>query len=247
MLAIPNISQQKADAIALLQKDILLLQSRPALRPAGLGIGLGAINNVFPDGSFPTGAVHEFCCPTVEGTNASTGFLSGIVATLMGGGGACVWASPRQSVFPPALAQYGIEPDKVVFINLQKERDLVWAIEEALKCNGLAAVVGEVQGLSFMASRRLQLAVEASRVTGFVLRRNTTNMEATACAARWGVSPLPSTLDDGMPGVGHPRWRVELLKVRNGRGGSWDVEWADGRFNIITDAAPMVQYQRRAI
>ena len=32
-----------------------------------------------------------------------------------------------------------------------------------------------------------------------------------------------------MPGVGMPRWKVELLKVRNGVPGEWIVEWADGR------------------
>ncbi len=32
-----------------------------------------------------------------------------------------------------------------------------------------------------------------------------------------------------MPGVGAPRWKVELLKVRNGLPGAWIVEWVDGR------------------
>jgi protein ImuA len=35
---------------------------------------------------------------------------------------------------------------------------------------GLAAVVAEIQELSFMTSRRLQLATEQSGVTGFMLR-----------------------------------------------------------------------------
>ena len=41
----------------------------------------------------------------------------------------------------------------------------MWAIEEALKCDGLAAVIGEMKELSFTNSRRLQLAVEKSHVT----------------------------------------------------------------------------------
>jgi protein ImuA len=38
-----------------------------------------------------------------------------------------------------------------------------------------------------------------------------------------------------MPGVGFPRWNVELLKVRNGQPGNWQVEWMDGRFNPVID------------
>jgi hypothetical protein len=38
-----------------------------------------------------------------------------------------------------------------------------------------------------------------------------------------------------MPGVGFPGWNVELLKVRNGKPGSWQIEWAESRFqNIFT-------------
>ena len=37
-----------------------------------------------------------------------------------------------------------------------------------------------------------------------------------------------------MPGVGFPRWNVELLKVRNGKPGSWQIEWAESRFQDIS-------------
>lgn len=51
-----------------------------------------------------------------------------------------------------------------------KTKDSLWAIEEALKCNALIAVVGEITELTFNDSRRLQLAVEKSHVTGFIHR-----------------------------------------------------------------------------
>jgi protein ImuA len=38
---------------------------------------------------------------------------------------------------------------------------------------------------------------------------------------------------DGLPGLGFPRWRVDLLRVRNGQGGSWILEWADGKFVAV--------------
>jgi len=35
-------------------------------------------------------------------------------------------------------------------------------------------------------------------------------------------------------GVGFPRWKVELLKIRNGTPSTWIIEWANNNFNVIT-------------
>ena len=43
---------------------------------------------------------------------------------------------PR-TIFPPALKSFGIAPDKIIFIDLKKEKEILWAMEEALKCDGL--------------------------------------------------------------------------------------------------------------
>jgi protein ImuA len=40
-----------------------------------------------------------------------------------------------------------------------------------------------------------------------------------------------------LPGVGFPKWNVELLKVRNGKPGSWQVEWAAGKFRLNNKVA----------
>src|SRR5690606_20668797 len=92
------------------------------------------------------------------------------------------------------------------------------------------------QEMDFAQSRRLQLAVEKSRVTGLVLRSNPRLVGSTACAARWHIRPLPSVPEEGLPGVGFPRWEVKLLKVRNGNPGCWQMEWAGGQFVPIVPA-----------
>jgi protein ImuA len=158
--------------------------------------------------------------------------------------GVSIWISTSQCIFPPALVSFGIEPDKIVFINVRSEKDKLWAMEEALKYNGLSAVVGEMQEISFTASRRLQLAVEQSRVTGFIIRNNPKNL-ATACVTRWRIKPIPSLPADELPGVGFPRWNVELLKVRNGKPGTWQLEWADGRFRHLFKLSAITKEQQR--
>ncbi len=236
----------KAAIIAQLQKDILPLQGFKAVSKNTVeDIGLGVIKDAFPNHQFPLGAVHEFIAASPETAAATGGFVAGILASLMRKGGAAIWISAYRTIFPPALQSFGIAPDKIIFVDLHKEKEMLWVIEEALKCEGLAAVVGELPELSFTASRRLQLAVEQSRVTGFILRYNPRNINTTACVTRWNITPLPSQLDGKMPGVGYPRWKVDLLKVRNGNPGNWQVEWVEGRFRHVPAFSVVITEQQK--
>lgn len=226
----------KADIIAKLKKDILPLQGYKAVPAnAAFDMWLGPISKAFPNNIFPVGGVHEFIAGNAEEAAASKGFISGIAAMLMKKNGASVWISPVQNIFPPALTLFGIDPANIIFIIIKKEKEILWAMEEALKCESLAAVIGELPEINFTASRRLQLAVEQSRVTGFILRCNPKYVNITASITRWRISPLPSQLLNDMPGVGFPRWNVELLKVRNGTPGNWHIEFADGRFKPVSN------------
>lgn len=236
----------KAAIIAQLQKEIQPLQGyKSTWNHAVPDMGLGPIKKAFPNAEFPLAAVHEFIATIPEEAAATGGFVAGLLAALMRNGGATVWLSANRTIFPPALISFGIAPDKIIFVDLKKEKEILWAMEEALKCDGLAAVVGELPELSFMASRRLQLAVEKSRVTGFILRQNFRSLNTNACVTRWKITPLASQLATGMPGVGFPRWKVELLKVRNGKPGNWQVEWAAGRFRHLAAMSLIVQKQHK--
>jgi protein ImuA len=227
----------KATIITQLKKDIHALQGFKTTRGnTALDTGLGVIKNAFPDGEFPLGAVHEFIAAGREDATATTGFVSGLLAALMQQNGAAIWISNHRTIFPPALKLFGLQPERIIFIELTKEKEILWAMEEALKCKGLAAVVCEIPELSFMISRRLQLAVEQSQVTGFILRNNPRKINTTACVTRWKITTLPSALPAGMPGVGFPAWNVELLKVRSGKPGKWEIEFAAGRFRHLAPA-----------
>jgi protein ImuA len=191
------------------------------------------MDDAFPDRTFPTGAVHEFISHEIENAATTNGFISGLLGRLMKQGGPIVWISTRRCIYPPALKGFGIEPERVIFIDLAKAKEALWAVEEALKCDALSAVVGEINELSFTESRRLQLAVEQSKVTGFVHRYKPRSENNVACVTRWKISPLVSKTEDGLPGLGFPRWNVQLLKIRNGRPASWEIEWSEGRFQYV--------------
>jgi protein ImuA len=108
-------------------------------------------------------------------------------------------------------------------------------MEEGLRAPGLAAVLGEVGALDATASRRLQLAAEASGVTALALRRWRTGAAAarhralpTAAATRWRVAATPGRPENGEPGVGRTRWQLDLLRCRGGHPAGWRVELGEG-------------------
>jgi len=204
-----------------------------------LDFGLGPMNAAFPGGAFPVGAIHELISPTEACAAAANGFLAGLLSTLMKKGGVCLWISARRKLFAPTLKFFGVEPHRVIFIDVKREKEALWVMEQGLKCNSLAAVVAELRDISFAESRRLQLAVETSKVTGFLHRQRPRMANTLACVSRWEVRPLASRTV-GLPGVGFPCVEVELAKIRNGRPGIWQFEWKNGAFKVLPDRTKTV-------
>lgn len=236
----------KADIFARLQKEILLLEGfKPASNDFTNWAGLEQLRSAFPNSTFPTGAIHEFICEGVETVAASTGFISGILSTVLKQQGVTIWISSSGNIFPPALKQFGIAPEKIIFIQLKKQKDKLFVMEEALKCDSITSVIGHIDELSFTESRRFQLAVEQSKVTGFLIRQNPRNL-TTSSVTRWKIMPQAS-FTTGLPGVGFPQWAVQLLKVRNGKPGNWDMVWRAGKFLLMPTKSIGLQLPQRKI
>lgn len=220
----------KADIFKTLQADVLRLQGFRSNNNSELDQCLGPIAAAFPNHSFPLGVIHELISYRQEETAATHGFITGLLSSIMGTNGTSLWISTSRSVFPAALKAFGVDPHRCIFIDLKKEKDVVWAMDEALKCSAVSAVVGEVGEIDFKTSRRLQLDVERSGVTGFIVRKTPKRAETIAAVSRWKITSLLSEKNDRLPGVGFPKWKVELSKVRNGKPGTWNIRWFDGKF-----------------
>ena len=233
--------------IEALQKKILALQGHKAETHQHFSIGLGLLESAFPNKVFPKAVIHELISYTSEDAACTSGFLSVVLSKLMQAGGSCLWIStvPRRSVFPPALKAFGLDPERILFVDAKRPKETLWALEEALKCGALPAVVGELNELSFNDSRRLQLAVERSQVTGFIHRFRPKSENAVACVSRWKISALGSEFPDAKPGIGFPRWNIDLLKVRNGNPGNWQVQWSDKGFEYLEIDKPFDKLRDR--
>ena len=220
-----------------------------------LPFGVAAIDTQLPRGGLARAHLHE----AIEGGAASqyaglaTLFVAGILARMQG---PVLWCQRGRDLFAPALARVGLHPDRVIFCETWKDRDVLPAMEEGLKCGGLASVVGEVSRLSLNASRRLQLCAGESGVTALIIRRwrNTAEKNAAgepnAAATRWRVSPQPSPAS-GFDGLPRQHWQLDLLRVRGGEPHSWIVEACDATGHLalpaaLADRSAAASEQRRA-
>lgn len=230
-----EVKENKSNIISVLRSDILRLEGFRSHNTGFRPNVSDPIQKSFPGAVFPSGATHEFLLSSVENFSATGAFITGIISTWLNTNGAIVWIGTEQKLLPSALEPFGIAPDRFLFAKVSKDRDLLWVTEEALKCHAVGAVVSEVKDMSFTASRRLQLAVEESQVTGFIVRTDRSKLTPTACVSRWRVSQLPSESIDDLPGIGFPKWQIELLRVRNGQPGIWNVQWTDQKLTYLSE------------
>ena len=201
-----------------------------------LPFGLPALDDRLPGGGLALGAVHELAAggPEVEQGAAAALFAAGLLARHPG---PVLWILGRQDLFTAGLAGAGLDPSRLVLV--EARRDGLLAMEEGLRHPDLAGVVCEFEGrLDLVASRRLQLAAEASDVLGLVLRRSRRFHDPALAApsaafSRWRISGLPSPPPlahaPEVPGVGRSLWHLELLRCRGGEPASWIVEGADAQ------------------
>ena len=143
-----------------------------------------------------------------------------------------LWCVTRPDLFAPALEQAGLSSNRVIYVKAGDEAGLLAAFEDGLRHGGFGAVVGEVARLSMTASRRLQLVAEDTGSLGLAVRRWRRQAEAadfgqpTAAATRWRVTALPSA-PLPVPGVGRPRWFVELIRCRAGACADFELDACD--------------------
>ncbi len=124
-------------------------------------LGLAAIDAVLPWGGLPRGCLHEIVA--ADASAAAAGFAAFLLGRLAAEGGAVVWCRRGRDLYGPGLPAFGLDPGRLLLIDAGNEKNLCWAMEEALRSRAVAAVLGESAGAPPLAQRRLQLAAEDER------------------------------------------------------------------------------------
>ncbi|MEX2217978.1 MAG: hypothetical protein WD749_04395 [Phycisphaerales bacterium] len=148
---------------------------------------------------------------------------------------------------PAALiAMGGGLAGRSLFVDPDCDDARFWAIDQSLRCEGVAAVVADASRLDMGGSRRLQLAAEAGGTIGLLARPSCERGVISAAETRWMVRPSGEseqrTTNSEHPDLGRRRPDVrcplfavrlslELLRCKGGSlsasGRRWVVEWRE--------------------
>jgi protein ImuA len=227
-------------ALDALRRQVHALEVEGRATRAVLPFGVAQIDERLPGGGLLLGGLHEVAGGADGALHgaAAARFAAGILARADGD---VLWCLRQRDLFAPSLAQVGLPPERVIFAEAGDEAGVLASMEEGLRHPGLAGVVGEVAKLSMTASRRLQLAAEKSGAMCIAIRRWRRVADAadlgqpTAALTRWRVSALPSS-PLPVPGVGRPRWFLELLRCRAGDAFDIELEACDAKGHLRVPA-----------
>ena len=219
----------------------------PKIRPetqagarAVVSLGAAPLDTTLPDHGLAVGALHELL-PAGHGDFAATiGFGFGLATRIIRSRpGYVLWVHPSHQAFrqgtlyPVGLATTGFDPDRLIQLSAPKTQGVLWALEEGLANSALAAVIGVLpendRAYDFTASRRLAMRAAENGVAALLIRNRPTSEAATAAETRWSIAAEPSEPQHRagqlMPGLGAPRWQLQLTKCKRGTPGRWRVEW----------------------
>jgi protein ImuA len=210
--------------------------------------GAAAVDRLLPSGGLRHGML-------VEWLTGADGAIGGGAATLglLGAREACADAGAlvvidrQQTFYPPAAAAWGIDLDRVIVVHPQNARDELWAAVQALRSPAVAAIWAVIDRLDSRAFRRLQLAAQAGRTLGVLMRPGSARGEPSWADVSLEVetrvkSPesrarIPA-LDSRLLTLGfHRRVQVHVLRCHNGRAGGSAVLEIDDTAYAVQEAA----------
>jgi len=250
-------SRQSNSALEGLRHKLVLLE-----RPTGLAsdqesltVGLAAVDAALA-GGLARAAVHEISALCEVHSAAASRFAWALAGILLGQSRdkAAIWIAQdlwlfeNGDLYGPGLVDAGIAPERLITVAAPRRREVLWAMEEALRCRAAGVVIGELgmQSLDQAATRRLSLAAAAGNTLGLILRA-APDEAPCACATRWIIGAAPSATFPGnqekFRGIGPPRLCVHLVRNRRGHPGAWLVEWnsVEQRFELATDPLSVAQ------
>lgn len=182
-------------------------QERGETHGAVLPTGWPALDAALPGGGWPLGTLVELLLPA-HGVGELQLLLPALRALAPASVSASapwlVWIAPPLAPYPPALAQAGLEPSRVLLVDAASTQDRLWAMEQALHSRSCGAVLAWLDEVDDRWLRRLKLAAEPARTLAVLFRPLARRAQASPAALRLALEPHGDALD------------VQVLKSRAG-------------------------------
>lgn len=198
-------------------------------RTGTVGLGLPALDAAL-GGGLALGALHDLAPAGALQFGAAAGFAFGLAARIPSGKQVLFIqtgfaALESGTPYGPGIELLGLPLHRLLTLRVAQVRDVLWAMEEALKSSAVAAVLAELpeDAADLTATRRLSLAARAGGGLGLMLRQRPCPLPSAAIT-RWEIAAAPS-LPDRFGGLGRTAFDLSLSRNRRGRCGRWIVSW----------------------
>ena len=140
--------------------------------------GFPELDAMLPGGGWPTRAVTEIL-PS-QAASLEWRLLAPVLVRAL----PVLVIAPPQVPFAPGLAALGIAPEQLIWVRAERPAQATWALEQALQCTGLGAVVAWLPQVRPEHVRRLQSHAQAFDGPCFVCRPPGAQHEASAAPLR---------------------------------------------------------------
>ncbi len=215
--------ENRATEIEMLRRRIAQFEtSQPGDSRRHVSSGCEPLDRLLPDEGFRRGTLVEWLA---AGWGSGVGTLA--LATARAAcrdGGALVVLDRRREFYPPAAVRLGIDPRNLIVVRANGDADNDWALDQALRCRAVAAVLAWPEKLDGRTFRRLQLAAEENGTLGLLIRDESVRHEPSWADVRLLIESLSLGLGQG----DMRRLRIHLLRCRGTTSGrSVDVDIDD--------------------
>jgi protein ImuA len=181
--------------------------------------GIAPLDALLPQKGFPRGVLVEWLGRRGSGVDLLA-FLAARPA--LADGRLLIVVDQEARFYPPAVAPL-VDLAQVIVVRPEKTADALWALEQSLRCPGVAATLCRLDRIRAPVLRRLQLAAERGGGLGFLIRPPAVQREAGWSEARLLVescsASAPASASLPPAAVLERRWVVKLLRCRRGATG----------------------------
>ncbi|MEZ5489511.1 MAG: translesion DNA synthesis-associated protein ImuA [Gammaproteobacteria bacterium] len=135
----------------------------------GQTTGYPRLDDILPGRGWPRNAIVEIVTP--QWGMGELQLLVPLMRKTVNRGQWILWISPPYLLNSPALLQAGIDPGRILVVNLETScQDALWSMEKALQEPGCGLVLAWQNWLPDKVVRRLQLAAEGGETLGVLLQ-----------------------------------------------------------------------------
>lgn len=154
-------------------------------KPSAAPTGYAELDAALPSGGWPESALSEIML-AADGIGEIQLLLPTLVR-LTQQGRAVVWVAPPYRPYAPALARAGVDLGQLHVIAAADQAP--WALEQCLRSQACAAVLGWLPRADDRCLRRLQVAAETGHALGFLFRPEAATRNPSPAALRLHLQP----------------------------------------------------------